>query len=297
VIIREPVVAGQFYAREPGQCESDLGRLLKPADESIPTGLRFVGGLVPHAGWVCSGAVAAKVFQVLSTSWSPHVVILFGGVHRYRGKEAALFGAGRWETPLGPVEVDARLAERILGHTNLIVDDPYAHEDEHSIEVQVPFVKHLFPEAKIVPIMVPAVKWAHEVGDAVARTLNAYGYDALVVGTTDLTHYGPNYGFIPHGIGPKGNTWAAEVNDRRFVELVCRLKTKQVVAEATEHRNACSSGAVAATLAAVCGLGATEAVLLEQTSSSEVLADRAGDEVTNSVGYAGVVFGRRSNDE
>lgn len=305
MMIREPVVAGHFYAGQADRCRAELKQLLgdvSPLDTLV--GRRLIGGLVPHAGWTCSGAVAAKVFRALaisratresrgerlSNTASPEVVVLFGGVHRHRGREAALFGAGRWETPLGPIEVDSRLAERIMGHTNLIVDDPYAHEDEHSLEVQMPFVKHLFPQAKIVPLMVPVVKTAHEVGEAVGRTVTAYGYDALIVGTTDLTHYGPHYGFVPQGIGAKGNAWAKKVNDQRFIDLVCKLKTTEVVAEATQRKNACSSGATAATLAAVNALGGTEGILLQHTTSSEVLGAQSEEAMADSVGYAGIVF-------
>jgi AmmeMemoRadiSam system protein B len=247
---------------------------------------RLIGGLVPHAGWSFSGAIAANVFGLLAAARSPDIVVLFGSVHRHSGERAAMFSAGRWETPLGPIEIDSRLTERILGHTNLIADDPYAHEGEHSLEVQMPFVKHLFPDAKVVPIMVPPVEAADEVGEAVARTLNVYKYDALIVGTTDLTHYGPSYGFTPRGIGAKGNAWAKAENDRRFIELVCSLRGKEVVPEAVNRRNACGSGAVAATLGAVVALGATEGILLDHTTSAEVLP---GDQ-SDSVGYAAIVF-------
>ncbi len=291
MMIREPVVAGQFYAGQAERCREELLQFLGgPPSTDPPLGRRMIGGLVPHAGWSCSGDVAAKVFRSLAASRTPEVIVLFGGVHRHRGRESAMFASGRWETPLGPIEVDSRLAERILGHTNLIVDDPYAHEDEHSLEVQMPFVKHLFPRAKVVPLMVPVGKTAHEVGEAVGRTLTSYGYDALIIGTTDLTHYGPHYGFVPRGIGPKGNAWAKEVNDRRFIDLVCQLKTREVVTEATERKNACSSGATAATLAAVDALGATEGILLQHITSSEVLGKRSIDEMADSVGYAGIVF-------
>ena len=297
MIIREPVVAGQFYPAKSEQCRAEVVELLKVASSksesdarAVGTGERLVGGLVPHAGWVCSGAVAAGVFAVLAASRSPSVVILFGSVHRHFGREAAIFTAGRWETPLGPVEVDTRLTERILGHTNLIVDDAYAHENEHSIEVQMPFVKHLFPEVKVVPIMVPPMKTADEVGEAVARTLTAYKYDALIVGTTDLTHYGPGYGFIPKGVGATGNAWAKTENDRRFINLVCAMRAKELVPEATDHKNACGSGAAAATVAAAKAFGASEGVLLTHTTSSEVLAGQFPGEQTDSVGYAAVVF-------
>ncbi|RME36750.1 MAG: AmmeMemoRadiSam system protein B, partial [Planctomycetota bacterium] len=256
-------------------------------------GRTLVGGLVPHAGWTCSGATAAKVLTALKHGTdAPEVIVLFGGVHRYRGRQAAVFGRGEWETPIGSIPVDSRLAERVIGHTNLIVDDPFAHEEEHSLEVQTPFLKHLFPESKILPIMVPIEPRAAEVGQAVARTLQSYRYRAVIVGTTDLTHYGPAYGFVPAGVGRKGNEWAKRENDVRFIELLCRMETDRLVAEAAEHRNACNAGAAAATVAAVKSLGATEGVLLEHTTSAEVLADRVPGEQTDSVGYAGIVYVR-----
>jgi len=290
MMIRDPIVSGQFYEEQEGACRAGVAALLADLQPvSSPTG-HWYGGLVPHAGWVCSGTVAAHVFKTLAASRRPQTVVLFGGTHRYTGRAAAMFGHGCWATPLGRVAIDSRLAERIAGHTSLIADDAFAHEQEHSIEVQVPFVQHLFPDAKIVPIMVPSTPRAHEVGEAVARTLGAYDYDAVLVGTTDLTHYGPRYGFTPEGVGPQANRWAKEVNDRRFVDLLCGLKHDRLVAEATQYKNACSSGAAAATLGAVRALGATEGVLLAHTSSSEVLQQRVDNPLDDSVGYAGVAF-------
>ena len=288
--VREPAVAGQFYAGDPERCRRDLKQLLKEAASVTADVDRPVGGLVPHAGWVYSGACAAKVFHVLAAKRSPSVFVLFGSVHGSRTEDAALFADGRWETPVGPVQIDARLAERILGQTNLIRDDPFAHEHEHSIEVQMPFIKHLFGEARVVPIMVPPTAMADEVGEAVGRTLSSYGYEALIVGTTDLTHYGPSYGFIPRGIGPQGNTWAKEDNDRRLIDMVCAMRAGEVVGEALRNHNACGSGAAAATIGAVKALGATGGLLIEHTTSSEMMAGRSSDDVIDSVGYAGIVF-------
>ncbi len=290
MMIREPAVAGQFYPANAERCRTEVAQCLEQGETDYKPTRPPVGGLVPHAGWVYSGAAAACVFNALANSISPDIVILFGSVHRFRGREAAIFSAGRWDTPLGPLTVDARLADRILGHTNLIVDDPYAHDNEHSIEVQAPFVKRLFPQAKIIPLMVPPIPTAHEVGDAVGRTLTAYDYNAVIIGTTDLTHYGPRYGFIPRGIGHEGNVWAKETNDRRFIDRVCSMRADELVSEATEHKNACGGGATAATVAASRALGASKGVLLVHTTSSEVLPGPAGAEEPDSVGYAGIVF-------
>lgn len=291
MIVREPVVADRFYPADADRCRTDLSSLLAhgPSDGASPG--RKYGGIVPHAGWTFSGAVAARVFRMLADSVTPDVVVLFGSVHRYTGPKAALFSSGRWETPLGAVDVDARLADRLLGQTNLIVDDVHAHTDEHSIEVQMPFVKHLFPSAKVLPIMVPPGSDAPEVGEALARTLDAYGYDAIVIGSTDLTHYGPQYGFVPHGVGCVGNAWAKDVNDQRFIDLVCSMSAQKVVGEAIEHRNACSAGAVAAALRAALALGASTATLVSQTTSAEVVTAQGAAAPENSVGYAGFVFG------
>lgn len=286
--VREPIVAGQFYPSDPETCLEEVRALTTSEEPAV--GGRPLGGLVPHAGYMCSGAVAGRVLATLAAVRRPRTVVLFGGVHRYGGRHAAAFVSGRWETPLGPVKVNERLAERILGHTNIIVDDAYAHEEEHSIEVQLPFLRHLFPEAEIVPIMVPATEIAHEVGEAVARTVSAYQEDVVIVGTTDLTHYGPHYGYIPHGVGEVGARWAQEQNDPRFIKLVCAMKAEELVEEAQLHKNACSPGAAAATVSAATGLGATRGVLLSHTSSAEVLRGRMRDAADNCVGYAGIVF-------
>lgn len=289
-MIREPVVAGKFYPEDRRACDTELDALLAAETQRSELPTKLYGGIVPHAGWVYSGAVAAGVFRALRASRNAGVLILFGGVHGYRGRKAALFASGRWETPLGFVRVDDRLAERILGHTNLIAADAHAHEAEHSLEVQLPLVQRLFPGVPIVPIMVPPTPAAAEVGEAVARTIEVYEYDALVVGTTDLTHYGPHYGLVHHGTGPEANAWAKTENDRRFIDFVCAMRSTEVVAEANGRKNACNAGAVAATMRATLALGASQGILLSHVTSGEVASQRGLGGSENSVGYCGIVF-------
>ena len=287
MMIREPARAGSFYPGSPDKCRADARRLVVAVDPGrLPPG-ELLGGIVPHAGWVFSGAVAGKVLATLAASGGAPTVVIFGAMHQRRGGQACMFGSGAWETPAGRIEIDQRLAERVQGHTSLIVNDPYAHEQEHSIEVQVPLLQQVMPDCKLLPILVPPVDTAAEVGRAVAGTVEAYGSEAIFVGSTDLTHYGPTYGMTSHGAGPEGFAWAKQVNDRRMIDLILGLDAEGVVPEAAEHHNACGAGAVAATLAAVKRLGATEAVLLEHTSSAEVMPS---PHTEDAVGYAGIVF-------
>lgn len=288
--VRDPVVAGKFYQSDAMSCRQAMDALLVDACHADFSSRRLFGGLVPHAGWSYSGAVAATVFSTLAESFAPDVIVMFGGVHRSMVDVAAMYCDGKWNTPIGPVPVDERLAGRILEQTNLIVDNACAHEQEHSLEVQMPFIASLFPYARVVPIMVKPGPKAEAVGEAVGSVLQTYEYKAMVVGTTDLTHYGPNYGFVPEGVGGKANLWARLVNDRRFIELVQKMRSECVVDEAQTHKNACSSGAVAATLAAVKKVGAHSASVLAQTSSAEVVIAGGGREPSDSVGYVGMVF-------
>lgn len=287
MMIREPTVAGSFYPAATEACRASLDECLAARRPVPAVEGRIVGGVVPHAGWMCSGRVAGAVFSAIAEQGPPDTIVLFGAVHHAQCVTVAAFTDGRWRSPLGYIDIDKRLAERLLGQTNLIVADPYAHEAEHSIEVQVPFIQHLFPDAKFLPIMVPPGDRAPEVGLAVARTIEAYGYKAVVVASSDLTHYGERYGFTPMGPGEKGLAWAKEVNDRRQIDRMLALDAEAVVPEARRHRNACGSGAIAAAIAASEALGGRSGVLLDHTTSREVIGPEAGDDA---VGYAGVVF-------
>ncbi len=296
MMIREPVFAGMFYAAGPDQCLAELRRCLDRAAESkaehdAAAGCgQVVGGIVPHAGWGYSGAVAARVFQEIARRQKPEVVVLFGAVHRMRGPRAAVFPSGAWETPLGLAKVDARLAERLLGQTGLLEADAHAHDQEHSIEVQVPFIQHLMPDASILPILVPANDQAAALGKAVGKACQTYGVGAVFVGSTDLTHYGPSYDFTPQGIGAAGLAWAKEVNDRRMIDLISAMRVEDAVGEAAANHNACGGGAIAAAIAACQAFGATRAILLEHTTSNEVPGELGDPTTGDAVGYAGILF-------
>jgi MEMO1 family protein len=287
-VVRKPIVAGRFYPLSPDACRVALADYVAaeaPAP-SLPKALQ--AGIVPHAGWMCSGRVAGRVFGALATAGQPDTVVLFGAVHRWSGQRAALFPEGFWETPLGRVAIDEELAAAVRRESSAIVDEPAAHAEEHSLEVQTPFVQWVFPTARILPIMVPFTTSMAEIGTAVVRGLRATGRAAAIIGTTDLTHYGPAYGFTPKGVGPAGLKWAREVNDQRMVDLVANLAVEEIAPEALANRNACGPGAVTATVAAALALHATRAAVLAQTSSAEVLGGYHDD----AVGYVGIVFGQ-----
>ncbi|MBN1490861.1 MAG: AmmeMemoRadiSam system protein B [Phycisphaerae bacterium] len=291
MMIREAARAGSFYPAEPDACREELLRCLPDPASLGELPARIVGGIVPHAGWIYSGAVAARTFAAIAARRRPETVVVFGAVHRAMRADAAVFARGAWASPLGEIAIDERLAERLLGACSFVRDEPYAHESEHSIEVQVPFIQHFFPQAKCLPVSVMPGPRASEIGLAAAGVVRDSGVDAVFIGSTDLTHYGPSYGSVSHGIGTEGLRWAREENDRRMLDLILARDADAIVAEAKAHHNACGSGAVAACIVAANELGATRARLLEHTTSAEVGARFGMGGGADAVGYAAVVFG------
>ncbi|TWT45150.1 hypothetical protein RAS1_15720 [Phycisphaerae bacterium RAS1] len=278
-LIREPAVAGRFYPSDANACISLVDKLLEPAAASAA-----VGGLAPHAGWLYSGSTAALTIKCLAAS-NPETIVVFGAVHVWDRNTASLFGSGTWRTPIGDIEVDRELC-RELARTRLITVAPEAHRDEHSIEVELPFIKRLLPSARIVPLMVQPSDKAAEIGRVVAVAAGAIGREVAYIASTDLTHYGPAYGFEPMGRGVAGVRWAKDVNDQRFIRTVGLLDPHAVVPEATTHRNACGAGAVAALLGAVTGESVTLTELLH-TCSAEIAPERNPE---NSVGYVSAIL-------
>ena len=247
---------------------------------------RVVAGIVPHAGWQYSGAVAARVFESIRQKEKPATFIIFGAVHRWTGINA-VYACGAWATPLGNAEIDEELARQILEATpQWTVEEPKAHSGEHSIEVQLPFLKYLFPEATVVPIAVNPDSRAVPLGQRIGEILKNDNRSAIVIGSTDLTHYGDMYDFTPVGDGPRAYQWVCE-NDFRILRLAEQMAASEIVPEADRHQNACGAGAMAATVAAAQVLGAGRGYLIEHTTSYDVAPEAV---FRMGVGYAGMLF-------
>jgi hypothetical protein len=266
--IREPVVAGMFYPGEASECTREIEIYLS-AVHLPQEPLELVAGIAPHAGWAYSAETAAHVMAALADE-DPETVVLFGAVHMWGIPGAGMYASGAWRTPLGDLEVDAELAQAVLVETRFVRDAPAAHAQEHAIEVQLPFIKHLLPTARILPIAVPPIAEAPEIGRAVARAVLQLGRRAVALASTDLTHYGPRYGLAPAGVGQTALDWTHE-NDRRVLALMASLDAEGVLREVKAHQNACGAGAVAAALAYAQEMGATEGLLLHYTTSHEVM--------------------------
>jgi len=288
--IRKPIVAGQFYPGQHDSCVDEINQYLEQSTLSEALPETIAAGIVPHAGWTFSGQLAVLVFSAIKQQEDKvHTFVIFGAAHGYFGHTPAVYEAGRWMTPLGDAAIDEELAKAVLS-TGVAVGDPQAHSSEHSIEVQVPFIQYLFAGAKILPIVVPPTDQAVVLGTTIGDIISQAEKKIVCIGSTDLTHYGPRYGFTPMGAGAEALQWASRVNDRQFIDLALKLEPKAMLTSAAENSNACGAGAAAAAVASAKRLGKTKGTLLAHTNSNDVMLREMGTSSADSVGYAAIVF-------
>lgn len=281
---RRPAFAGSWYPDGEQACRQQIEAFINEAFENpeLPGAPR--AGIVPHAGWFFSGAIACQVINALGTGPPPDAVVLFG-MHMHSNQRPVIMDRGSWETPLGTLPVAADLARYLTERFPFVIESPQDPSRDNTIELQLPFVRYVFGEIPILPIGVPPSRTALDIARDLVEGARALALDVKIVGSTDLTHYGPNYGFSGHGQGPAAAAWVKEINDRGFIEAALQLKPEDVMEEARHHQNACCAGAAAAAIQAGIGLGVSQGVLLAHTTSYDKVP---GDSL---VGYAGMLFG------
>jgi AmmeMemoRadiSam system protein B len=231
----------------------------------------IIGAVVPHAGYVFSGPVAAHVYHSLAKDGEPQVFVILGPSHQgYPG--FCVMQEGIWRTPMGDVYVDSDLAKAIVKHSEYVDINPEAHEREHSIEVQLPFLQYLYnSKFKIVPITVGPSDYemCEDVGKAIAKAKKEQNVDAVVIGSTDFTHYGATYGYAPVGTSSFEEVlkWVNKV-DHSLIDIILEMNGKKLFETVTEKRyTMCGSVAVATMITAAKELGAKKAKLLKYATS------------------------------
>jgi len=283
--LRRAVFAGSWYPARASECEREIRAFIERGGIRAPRLRRLVGGIVPHAGWYFSGNIACNVmFSLQSAEGPPPDVVVLFGMHLSPTSLSIMMPKGAWETPFGALPVAEELAGALAHQFPFRLETAERFTQDNTIELQLPFVKYFFPEAAILAMGVPATEACLAIGKAVVDAARQLGLTLKVIGSTDLTHYGSNYGFTSHGSGPSAVAWVKQENDRRIIEAMLDLDPKRLLAEALENQNACCPGAAAAAIEAGRELGAKEAESISYATSH----DRSPGE--SFVGYVGIVF-------
>jgi AmmeMemoRadiSam system protein B len=234
-------------------------------------------GIVPHAGWDFSGKAALSV--ILSIPQPIDTFVVIGG-HLPAG--AGVFAAyeDAYETPLGHVSADLDLLHKLKAILALKEDAV----PDNTVEVQLPFIAYAFPDAHVLWLRAAPSTEAVELGKALHRLARESEKHILVLGSTDLTHYGPDYGLTSHGRGEQAQAWVKETNDKKIIDSLLRCDLSAALAAAEEDSSACSAGGAAAAAAYAAAWGAPHGTLLSYYTSYDIFPHESF------VGYAGIVY-------
>jgi AmmeMemoRadiSam system protein B len=267
-MIRPPAVAGRFYPDDPGRLRAAVDSFLAGGEERK---IRARACMVPHAGYVYSGAVAGEVYRRLEI---PARMILLGPRHFPRGASLAILSDGAWQTPLGMAPIDHLLAEKISRAFPLLREDAVAHSTEHSLEVQLPFLQRLAPAFAFVPIVIGPAQWEQleALGRALAAVVAAEREPILLVASSDMNHYESDA--------------ITRVKDHKAIDQILAVEPRKLFDTVRDGKiSMCGYAAATATLVAARELGATQATLVRYATSGEVNGD-----LNEVVGYAGMTI-------
>ena len=274
--IRENTLPVGWYPRN----QAEIEHFLSPF-AAAETGAK--AAIAPHAGWFYSGRTAARTVSSLAAG--AETVVVLGG-HLPAGMPPLFALEDGARTPQGIMPIDTAFRDVLVTELDG-AEDRYR---DNTVEVLLPMVRHFFPRASLLWLRLPAEMSSFEAGDRIAKTAAQLGRNAVVLASTDLTHYGVNYGFSPQGGGPQALRWMREVNDANFIHAVQEGNPAAVLKRAEADCSACSAGAVLGALGFANAVGSGPARLLEYATSADA-HDGEGEEVPASfVGYAAFGF-------
>lgn len=274
--VRAPAVSGRFYPSDPVELRAVVATLLADARPAVrPSGRPAVAVIAPHAGYIYSGATAARVFARIEV---PALAVVLAPNHT--GVVSAPTGISLWEagafrTPLGEVAIDAPAARALQEMSGgAVVVDHEAHRAEHAVEVELPFLQVLRADVRVVPLVLAWDGWdrARALADVLVRFVGAAGEPVLLLASSDLNHYEP--------------AGVTEQKDATVLDAIRALDGEELLARCKRERvSMCGRGPAAVVLAAARALGATRAEVVDYRHSGWVSGDNA-----RVVGYAGVVI-------
>lgn len=268
-IHRKAAVAGMFY---PGE-KNTLQKQLESFFHTTPPrkNLKAYAIIAPHAGYIYSGQVAAHVYSEIKI---PKKVFILSPNHTGEGSAISINTEGEWLTPLGEVKIDSTLARAFMKHCPWAEEDEDAHREEHSLEVQLPFLRYLQKDFEFVPLTLQHLTYEDCVilGEALAEAIHDVGEEVLIVASSDMNHYESQEKTLQ--------------KDQIAIDPILKLDPKKLYEEVHRHQVS-MCGIIPSTVALIAAklLGAHHAELLDHTTSGPVSGD-----YERVVGYAGFII-------
>jgi len=268
--VRPPVAAGSFYPLE----KDRLNKILEKCFQEIEkTEKNVIGAIVPHAGYIYSGKTAAYAYSQMKKS----NFLIIGPNHDVFGSKFGIMAQGLWATPLGRVEINQKMSKKLLENCNLLENDFLSHKNEHSIEVQLPFLQYKFGNNfKFVPISVKNeypnqdfLEKCEIVGNSIAKSIDK---NWTIIASSDFSHYVPKK--------------YAKMVDKDAIDSILKLDEKEFFEKIRKNNiSICGFGPIAIAIIVAKKLGAKKAELLKYSTSGDITREEK-----SVVGYASLVI-------
>jgi AmmeMemoRadiSam system protein B/AmmeMemoRadiSam system protein A len=265
-MIRKPIAAGKYYPDSSSQIRAMIDSFIDKKAEKE----EVIGLVVPHAGYIYSGAVAGAVLSHIKFK---DTFVVLGPNHTGRGQPFSIMTEGTWETPLGEVQIDSELARKLVSMSHYLKEDRLAHEYEHSIEVQIPFLQYFKADVKIVPIILSTGdgEICKGIGRDIGRALRELKKEAVILASSDMNHY--------------ESQKVTQKKDRQAIDAILNLDPDELLKRVEEQNiTMCGYAPAIVMLSAAMELGAGKAELVKYQTSGDVLGDYEAV-----VGYAGII--------
>lgn len=266
--VRNPVVAGTFYPGNPASLRELISRMI----DLNATKENVFGALLPHAGYVYSGKVAGAAVSRIEFK---DTFIIMGPNHTGMGKPFSIMTQGTWRTPLGDVPIDSDMARQILAASTYFEEDGEAFSEEHSIEVQLPFLQYVKKDIKFVPMVIasyPDPKIYDEIGDQLAHALSQSSERCVIIASSDMSHYEPRE--------------TARTKDGHAIDAILALDPDELYRRVqTYDISMCGYAPAMIMLQAANAAGAAGAELVRYMTSGDATGDNQ-----NVVGYASILI-------
>jgi len=266
-----------WYPRD----ESEARKMVREWTVGLGQG-SALAAVSPHAGWAFSGRLAALAVNSLKAA---DTIVISGG-HLHASSPMLFAPEKGFETPSGVIEADREFLEAILNELKEIgVPAPQPDRgSDNSVEVLLPMIAILHPKARVLWFRSPPRGDSKTLGEVIGRVADTMGKSVACIGSTDLTHYGPAYGFTPAGMGDKAEKWVRNTNDKGFIAELLEMNCEKAISNALKKNSACSPGAAATAMGFALEAGASESRLLGYSTSLDV------HKADSFVGYAAVAF-------
>ena len=288
--MRKAIVAGSFYEQEYGRLTKQIENCFydKKGPGDLPAKKRDVslkGIIAPHAGYAFSGACQAWAYKEIAESKIPKTFVIIGPNHSGIGPDFAVSFNENWETPFGSVRTDRTFGTELISKCNLVKESDEVHKNEHSIEVQLPFLlyanKGVEGKIKILPLLVK--NYDFESLRKVSEAITEISEDVCIVASSDFIHFGPNYSYVPFTYNVKEGIFNL---DNGAIELIKKMDSVEFLNYVKRTRaTICGSGAIAVLMECMKNLFVKKGNLLQYYTSGDVVGD-----YQNSVSYAAMSF-------